>query len=250
VARALVFAVVALVLAALPAGGSGARKVPKARWFDRVLITEYYPVPERWFEGRRVAATGLPGKHRVDWLYAWGGLATEGDGVGLDGRRYHVATVPGAGWLNENGRRTGPRGQGRWTRGRPVWRAGGWRAADGKVTFPFEAGGWFRGAGVRYVEPRGMEFGTGPSLPLRVWRSVAVDPGLVPLGSRVFLPAYCESLGRGWFDAEDTGSAVQGRHVDVYRPAPARPGGDTVRTEERMYVIPPKAKPPKQLPHC
>jgi 3D (Asp-Asp-Asp) domain-containing protein len=45
------------------------------------------------------------------------------------------------------------------------------------------------------------------------WGSVAVDPGLIPLGTRLYVPGY----GRG--RAEDTGSAVQGRHVDVWVPS-------------------------------
>lgn len=40
--------------------------------------------------------------------------------------------------------------------------------------------------------------------------TVAVDPGVVPLGSRVWIE------GIGWRIAHDTGSAVKGRHVDVY----------------------------------
>jgi len=35
-----------------------------------VTITEYFPVPEGWFVGRKVKAPGPPGRHRVDWLYS------------------------------------------------------------------------------------------------------------------------------------------------------------------------------------
>ena len=40
--------------------------------------------------------------------------------------------------------------------------------------------------------------------------SIAVDPRLIPLGSRLFVPGY------GWGRAEDTGSAVLGHHIDVW----------------------------------
>ncbi|MES2463431.1 MAG: 3D domain-containing protein [Armatimonadota bacterium] len=38
---------------------------------------------------------------------------------------------------------------------------------------------------------------------------VAVDPDVIPLGSRVFVPGY------GWRTADDTGGRVQGNRIDV-----------------------------------
>lgn len=45
-------------------------------------------------------------------------------------------------------------------------------------------------------------------------RTVAVDPGVIPLGSWIEINVP----GIGWqkFRAEDTGSAVKGKHIDVY----------------------------------
>ena len=40
--------------------------------------------------------------------------------------------------------------------------------------------------------------------------TVAVDPAVIPLGSRVWIE------GVGWRIAQDTGSAVRGRHVDIF----------------------------------
>jgi 3D (Asp-Asp-Asp) domain-containing protein len=40
--------------------------------------------------------------------------------------------------------------------------------------------------------------------------SIATDPGTIPLGTRLYVPGY------GYGKAEDTGSAVRGRHVDVW----------------------------------
>lgn len=40
--------------------------------------------------------------------------------------------------------------------------------------------------------------------------SVAVDPRVIRMGSRMYIPGY----GKG--HAEDTGSAVKGRHIDVW----------------------------------
>lgn len=42
--------------------------------------------------------------------------------------------------------------------------------------------------------------------------SIAVDPRVIPLGSKIFVPGY------GWGKAEDTGSAVNGLHIDVWMP--------------------------------
>ena len=70
---------------------------------------------------------------------------------------------------------------------------------------------------------------------LTYWRSVAVDPGVIALGSAVRIPAY----GR-WFCAQDTGGAIDGRHVDVYRPPPsARFAGGRTFTSQRVRVVPP-----------
>ncbi|MBA3585047.1 MAG: hypothetical protein H0W36_11070 [Gemmatimonadetes bacterium] len=240
------------VLSALAGSSSAGRATPiaKARWLDRVLITEYYPVPERWFRGKLISAPGLTGKHRADWLYGGGGVSMEGDGIGLDGGRYHIYRTGDQGWVDEHGKPTVPGVQG-WSRGFPFWRGVGWRNRRGQVTFPLAGGGWFRGAPKRYIGPAGIEFGTGPSRPLDFWRSIAVDPSLIPMGSRVFVPELCGTPGRGWTIAEDIGGAIIGRHIDVYRPAPAGPHVKSdVWRDARIFAIPPEAKPPKRLPRC
>jgi len=233
---------VALVLAATAVPAGVAEPVSQPRWLSGVDITEYFPVPERWFVGKRVRTPGLPGLHRVDWLYSARGLSMEGDGVGLDGRRYHIDGLGSGGWVNERGRPTRPTRQaGRWSAGRPFWRAGGyWLDALDLPTFPLADGGWYDGVGVRFVPPpRGISFGPGPSRPLRHWRSVAVDPDLIPLGSRVYIPAYSHVRSGGWFRADDVGRAIIGRHIDVFRPPPATPGGGGFLSDRRIYVIPP-----------
>src|ERR1019366_3198146 len=111
-------------------------------WLGGVTVTEYWPAPESWFVGRLVKAPGLPGLHRIDWLYSAMGLSMEGDGIGLDGRSYHIEAL-GDGWAG----------------GSPYWRAGGfWRNGAGGVTFPLQAGGWSAGRGRKYVPLRGVTF--------------------------------------------------------------------------------------------
>ena len=51
------------------------------------------------------------------------------------------------------------------------------------------------------------------SLPIKPWKNIAVDPGVIPMGSKVFVPAYCPK--HGWMVAGDTGGAIQGLHIDV-----------------------------------
>lgn len=210
------------------------------RWLSRVIVTEYYPVPERWFSGRRVTAPGLPGRHRVDWLYSAHGVSMEGDGVDAAGRRAHIADLGTVGWVNAAGAATVPPHCGiRWSGGAPFWRAGGWRNRAGGVTYPLAAGGWSAGPGRWAGGYGGATFAPGPSLALRYYRSVAVDPKLIPEGSRLFIPAYRHVNG-GWFVAQDTGGAIIGRHVDVYRPPTAQPfGSGRLLTATRVYVIPP-----------
>jgi hypothetical protein len=216
------------------------RPLTRPQWLAHTVVTEYWPAPERWFVGRLVAAPGLPGLHRVDWLYSARGVPMEGDGVALDGRRYHFGGPWHLSWVNAAGEQTGPCNTGFWTNGRPFWPAFGWRNAAGAVTFPLAAGGWSNGEAAREIPPpASLHFLPGPSLSLRYWRSVAVDPHLIPLGSRVFVPALCETPSRGWLVAADTGgTAISGHHIDVYRPAPATPDAGEMLAGQRIFVIP------------
>jgi len=45
------------------------------------------------------------------------------------------------------------------------------------------------------------------------WGVVAVDPRVIPLGSRIMIEGFDNV-----FTAEDTGGAVRGNHVDIYFP--------------------------------
>jgi len=93
---------------AVAPGSAAARAIARPTWIRGVTVTEYYPVPESWFRGALVRAPGLGGAHRVDWLYSARGLVMEGDGIGRDGRRYHVAATGTAGWVARDGRPTSP----------------------------------------------------------------------------------------------------------------------------------------------
>jgi 3D (Asp-Asp-Asp) domain-containing protein len=237
------------VLKTFPASQSRCLKAPPPvpehpirhrKWLSGVTITEYYPAREQWFIARRVSAPGLHGSFAADWLYSARGLAMEGDGVDRFGRLAHIAQLGSTGWVNGAGRPTVPVCLGKWSDGPPVWLIGGWRNARGAVTFPLASGGWANGRGVRTLPYGGVTFAPGPSLPLRYYHSIAVDPRLIPLGSRVYVPFY-RTLGlSGWFIAQDTGGAIKGRHIDVYRPAPQDPSDlGRYMTDQRIYVIPP-----------
>lgn len=208
------------------------------RWLGGFELTEYYPALESWFKGRPVPAPGLSGAHRIDWLYSARGLSMEGDGIGLDGRRYHIANLGAGGWLTAGGSTGAKFGAGA---DAPFWRTGGfWRSASGQLTFPLATGAWSDGVGVRYVPPpAGISFAPGPSRPLSYLRSVAVDPRTIPEGSHIYIPAYA-SVNGGWFEADDTGGAIVGRHIDVFRPPPANPASQgSFATGQRVYIVAP-----------
>ncbi len=221
----------------------------KAGWLHHVLVTEYYPAPEAWFVGKKVSARGLASKHRIDWLYSATGVSMEGEGLGLDGKTYHIDALGSGGWVNAHAKPTEP-GRHGWSAGPPIWRAGAyWLTHTHALSFPLDGGGWSNGTGKRYVPLPGVSFAAGASKPLQFYKSIAVDPSLIPLDSRVYIAAYRHSAGGGWFRAQDTGGAIDGRHVDVYRSPPASPDERAGSLEDqRIYVIPPGAKAGKGAP--
>ncbi len=211
-------------------------------WLAHVTITEYWPAPESWFQGALVKAPGLPGKHRIDWLYSAMGMSMQGDGIGLDGRMYHINALGQGGWVTAAAAPTSPSDG--WSAGAPYWRAGGyWQGPAGAVTFPLARGGWSAGIGRRYVSLPGVTFARGAPGRLRYYRSIAVDPSLITLGSRVYIPAYRHDGHGGWFIAQDTGGAITGAHVDVYRspPSSANSGGQELEGQ-RVFVIKPRGQ--------
>jgi 3D (Asp-Asp-Asp) domain-containing protein len=215
-------------------------KHAKGKWLSGVAITEYWPAPESWFVGKMVTAPGLPGLHHIDWLYSATGMSMEGSGIGLDGQPYHIDALGAGGWVTETGAATSPSSG--WSAGAPYWRAGGyWRNKKRAVTFPLSSGGWSNGRGAKYVPLRDVTFAAGTSLPLRYLQSIAVDPKVIPLGSRVYVPAYRNDGHGGWFVAQDTGGAINGRHIDVYRPPPTSALGiGQSLSAQRIFVIKPK----------
>jgi 3D (Asp-Asp-Asp) domain-containing protein len=225
-----------------PAKTPGAAQPPGRRgtWLTGVLVTQYWPAPESWFIGALVNAPGLTAEHRIDWLYSATGVSMQGEGIGLDGQMYHLASFGIGGWVTASGAATSAADG--FAAGPPYWRAGAfWRNPSGGVTFPLSLGGWSAGAGRRYVPLRGVTFAPGPSLPLRYWQSIAVDPSVIALGSRVYIPAYRHDGHGGWFTAQDTGGAIAGRHVDVFRSPPASPGElSGSLAHQRVFVIPPR----------
>src|SRR5688572_11049757 len=121
--------------AALPAPTiARAAAIKRPTWLSGVLVTEYWPVPERWFVGRRVRPAGLTSEHRLDWLYSARGVTMQGTGIGLNGRYYHVNALGRGGWVDRLGRAAAIGGA------REVfWRAGAfWRNPLGLLTFPLE----------------------------------------------------------------------------------------------------------------
>ncbi len=77
-------------------------------WLSGVTVTEYWPVPEAWFRGAFVKAPGLQTPHRIDWLYSAQGVSMEGEGIGLDGRMYHIDALGNGGWVTAQGKPTTP----------------------------------------------------------------------------------------------------------------------------------------------
>jgi 3D (Asp-Asp-Asp) domain-containing protein len=66
----------------------------------------------------------------------------------------------------------------------------------------------------------------GSAAPLRPFRTAAVDPALIPLGTVLYIPAWRGghwpdgTVRDGCFRAADSGSAIRGRHVDLFAGRP------------------------------
>jgi len=195
------------------AGGHGraSAAVPRSGTY---LVTEYFPVPETWFKGALVPAKGLPGRHAQDFLWSPTGLSMEFDGVLRDGTRVHFANDEGIDWVNRNGYATRPRPNGGWSTGRGVLR-----------------------------EPSPLEFALGPSEPfLRYWHTAAVDPSVIPIGSRIYVPHFRSAPNHGWFVAQDVGHTIIDHQIDLYVPPPRNPDPDLEFAGRlRVEVYPPRA---------
>jgi 3D (Asp-Asp-Asp) domain-containing protein len=63
----------------------------------------------------------------------------------------------------------------------------------------------------------------------RAGRTVAVDPKLIPLGSRVYIEGVGERI------AEDVGGGVRGHHIDVY--VPTIPAAKTFGVKRRVVSL-------------
>lgn len=214
------------------------KKVTKPAWLPRMLVTEYYPAREAWFAGKKIPTPGIPGhKSRIDWLYSAVGMSMEGDGLGIDGKRYHIDNLGKGGWVGRDGKKASWGSSDK--KRTPFWRSSGfWRNSKRAVTFQLEDGSWYNGEGKKWVPQRGITFARGPSLPLRYYRSVATDTSFIPRGSLVWIGRYTDNNGDGWFRADDTGGAIDGRHIDVYRKPPKSVGEGGSYKNERLYVVP------------
>ncbi len=70
----------------------------------------------------------------------------------------------------------------------------------------------------------------------RAGRTVAVDPKVIPLGSRIYIEGLGERV------AEDVGGAVKGRHIDVYLGTVPQAFDFGVRRGIVSVIEPPKSK--------
>ena len=59
------------------------------------------------------------------------------------------------------------------------------------------------------------------------WGVVAVDPQIIPLGSKVYIKNM------GWFMADDTGGKINGRRIDIFYPS----RGDALQFGKRKVTV-------------
>ena len=68
--------------------------------------------------------------------------------------------------------------------------------------------------------------GTYPS-----YGTIAVDPRVIPLGSKIYVPGY------GWGTAQDTGGAIKGNKIDIWFPTQRQCYSWGIRTV-KIKVVP------------
>jgi len=179
---------------------------------------EYWRSPESWFVGRMVKARGLPACTGSTGCTPHRGVSMEGTDR-LDGRQYHIQGSA-RGWvtrwrLHLTGRRlVGRRSVLAARAGTGVPRQGG----DLPLT---------PAAGPTGRVPRTSRCAMSPSRRVPRCRCTTTSRSrstraLIPLGSRVYVPPTARTdMAAGY--CQDTGGAITGHHIDVYRTPPASP---------------------------
>jgi hypothetical protein len=180
-------------------------------------LTYYWFAAEKGFVGQKVAAPGIAGTYREDFLYSARGVPMEGTGTADSSAHIHYAGTYGGYWVTQAGKKTVPGANG-WSNGAPYWREGGYRTASGAVTFKRADGTWVNGPGVEPPLPYHDLFGSGVGTNVTEWLSIATDLSVIPRGTTVYVPQLAGSPAHGCFRADDTGGAIIGTHIDVFVP--------------------------------
>jgi hypothetical protein len=130
-----------------------------------------------------------------------------------------------------------------WTNAAPAWIGPTPLNRADPVIYPLLDGSWSDGPPARITgASASAQFAPGASLGRSYWHDAAVDPGLIPHGSSLFVRAYCNPPSRGWFIAADTGGAILGPHIDIFRSLPRIPWDDGVLRNQRILVVPPATR--------
>ena len=197
-------------------------------------------MPEKWFQGRRLRTPGLTRRARVDWLYSARGVSMEGDGIGLDGKRYHIDSLGSAGWINKLGRATSPGGERLEQRRAVVAQRPHLVQPQRPADLPALGRRLVsRDARAATCPTRASASRPGPRPTSRTGRASRSTPTSSRWAASIYVPAY-KSINGGWFVAADVGGAVSGKHIDVFRPPPSKPFGDgRYLQDQRMLVVPP-----------
>ena len=85
--------------------GVAAAKVLKSRRGVGRSPSRYHYFPEWWFVGAQVQTLTSRARTGSTGFYSARARLDGGDGIGLDGRKYHIASTGSSGWITERGRR-------------------------------------------------------------------------------------------------------------------------------------------------
>jgi 3D (Asp-Asp-Asp) domain-containing protein len=195
---------------------SFAKPVTNSNCIPDVYVTGYYCVYNSELDGRGIITktiSDIPYNLKASFLFGGRGVAMQGSGRTGPNGEYIKYTGGGGYFIRLTGPNAGKNLDGQWIENPDIVRA---RYAHIGIT-DFNG---FGNLALRYPDKarysRTASFTGLTGRPLTAWRSLSIDPEFIPLGQKVEVRFKKGDAINSKFVAEDTGSAIKGKHIEIY----------------------------------